>query len=99
MKLYWTNRAKQRLRLIEEYIAEDSPAVARRVVHQLLKEAARLLEVPNSGREVPEYKREDIRETLKRPYRVIYRIRPDQQVDVLTVMHYRQLLPIDLEEL
>ena len=45
-----------------------------------------------------QFRREDIREILERPYRVIYRVLPNR-IDVLTVMHYRQLLPGDLERL
>jgi plasmid stabilization system protein ParE len=47
---------------------------------------------------VPEYQRDDVREILERPYRILYRIKPDR-IDVITVMHYRQLLPSDLTEL
>jgi len=48
-----------------------------------------------SGRSVPEYETDDIRETIENPYRIIYRIKPDQ-VDVLAVIHCAQLLPKDL---
>jgi plasmid stabilization system protein ParE len=34
----------------------------------------------------------------ERPYRIIYRILPDR-IDVISVMHYRQLLPEDLAKL
>jgi plasmid stabilization system protein ParE len=47
---------------------------------------------------VPEYQREDVREILERPYRILYRIKRDR-IDVITVMHYRQLLPDDLMQL
>jgi len=47
---------------------------------------------------VSEYDRDDIREVLDRPYRIIYRILPER-IDVITVMHYRQLLPSDLTKL
>ena len=57
-----------------------------------------LIELPNSGRKVPEYQRNDVREILERPYRIIYKIKSDQ-IDVLTVMHYRQILPVDVSQL
>ena len=47
-----------------------------------------------SGRCVPEFERDDIRETLLRPYRIIYRLNVDR-IDILTVRHYRELLPED----
>jgi toxin ParE1/3/4 len=38
-----------------------------------------------------------VREILERPYRILYCIKQDR-VDVITVMHYRQLLPDDLTQ-
>lgn len=37
-----------------------------------------------------EYRHEDIRELLERPYRIIYQVTPER-VTILSVMHYRQL--------
>ena len=41
---------------------------------------------------VPEYEAPDIRELIERPYRIIYRVMPDQ-IDVLAVIHGARLLP------
>jgi len=41
---------------------------------------------------MPDYPNDDIRELFENPYRIIYRI-TEQQIEILTVMHYRQLLP------
>ena len=98
MRVYWTNRAKARLRLIYNYIAEDSPKMALQVVDRVTTRSQQLRDIPRSGRQVPEYNRPDIRELLERPYRIIYKIK-SSQVDVLTVMHYRQVLPQDIEQL
>ncbi|MBL1274604.1 MAG: type II toxin-antitoxin system RelE/ParE family toxin [Ectothiorhodospiraceae bacterium] len=53
--------------------------------------------MPHLGRRVPEYDRTDVRELLEKPYRIIYKIKSDQ-VDVLTVMHNRQVLPQDITQ-
>ena len=98
MRVHWTNRAKARLRLIYNYIAEDSPKMALQVVDRVTARSQQLRDLPQSGRQVPEYNRPDIRELLERPYRIIYKIKTSQ-VDVLTVMHYRQVLPQDIEQL
>ena len=87
----WTDRAKARLRAIHSGIAENAPSVADKEVDRLLSCSARLSELPRSGRKVPEYEREDVRELLVRPYRLIYWILPDR-IDVMTVLHYRQHL-------
>ena len=96
MRVDWTAQAKRRLRLIHDYIAQDAPLVADQVTQRLLLRSRQLGDLPYLGREVPEYQREDLREVLERPYRIIYRILPNR-IDVITVMHYRQLLPGDLE--
>lgn len=96
MKVNWTDRAKTRLRLIHEYIAADSPIVANQVVERLVNRSRQIGELPSSGRAIPEFQRTDVRELLERPYRIIYRIMPDR-IDILTVLHYRQLLPQDLK--
>ncbi|TAM47418.1 MAG: type II toxin-antitoxin system RelE/ParE family toxin [Gammaproteobacteria bacterium] len=98
MKVHWTDRAKARLRLIHDHIAQDAPLVATQVVERLIARSRQIGEFPYAGREVPEYQRDDLHEVLERPYRIIYRI-GSQRIDVITVMHYRQLLPSDLAKL
>ena len=98
MKVHWTDRAKARLKLIHEYIAHDAPLVAVQVVERLLARSRQIGDAPYAGRQVPEYQREDLREVLERPYRLIYRIHTDR-VDIIAVMHFRQLLPSDLAKL
>ena len=100
MKVVWTDRAKQRLREIRDYIAQERPPAASKLVRRLVLRSHQLALLPRSGRAVPEYERDDIRELLERPYRIIYLVLPQQQrVDVLTVYHYHQLLPSDLAKL
>ncbi len=98
MRVVWTDRAKARLRKIRDYIAQEAPQAADQVARGLLLRSRQIEVVPRSGRVVPEYARDDIRELLERPYRIIYAILPNR-IDVIAVMHYRQLLPSDLEEL
>lgn len=47
-----------------------------------------------SGRKVREYETDNIREMIERPYLIIYRIKPDQ-IDVLAIVHYAQLLLLE----
>lgn len=98
MKVHWTNQARTRLKLIHDYISEESPEAAIKVVDRITARSLQLNALPNSGRKVPEYQRNDVREVLERPYRIIYKIKSDQ-IDVLTVMHYRQILPADASQL
>jgi len=97
VKVVWTDRAKARLKKIHAEIAEDAPKVADDLVRRLVKRSLQLRTVARSGSKVPEYDRDDIRELKERPYRIIYQL--TDRVDVVAVMHYRQLLPGDVEGL
>ena len=44
------------------------------------------------------YRRDDLRELIESPYRIIYLILP-QRIDILTVRDSRRVLPRRLEEL
>ena len=98
MKVVWTDRAKARLRKIHDHIAQDAPRVADAVVVRLVQRSRQLEIAPRSGRTVPEYAQDDIRELVERPYRIVYTILPER-IDVIAVMHSRQLLPSDLDAL
>jgi toxin ParE1/3/4 len=98
MNVFWTPDAKLRLREIEAYIAKDSPNAAREMAIRLIRRSLELEQPPLLGKRLPQYADADIRELLERPYRLIYRIQADR-IEILTVMHYRQLMPSDLDEL
>ena len=100
MRVYWTLYARQRLREIKAYLKKEAPRVAGTTAASLAKRSVILGKLPKIGRQVPEYQREDIREVLERPYRLVYRILEDEErIDVLTVAHYHQLLPDDVKAL
>jgi toxin ParE1/3/4 len=97
VKVVWTDRAKARLKKIHAEIAEEAPRAADDLVRRLVRRSLQLQTVARSGRKVPEYDRDDIQELKERPYRIIYQL--SDRVDVVAVMHYRQLLPGDVEGL
>jgi len=74
MKVHWTENAIEHLVNIYEYIALNSPAYAKRFVDKITLRSEQIADHPLSGRKVPEYDAEDIRELIKKPYRIIYRI-------------------------
>lgn len=98
MRVYWTDEARGRLQEIETYIAQDSPINARKVARRLVQRTRDLADLPQLGRRVPEYPDVELRELLVRPFRLIYRVSAEQ-IDIMTVMHYRQLLPRDWRDL
>jgi toxin ParE1/3/4 len=95
MKVRFSDEALAKLRAIRVHIAEDSPKNADAMIDRILRRAERTADLPRSGRKVPEYNLDTLRQAMERPYRIIYRINDDEIV-IVTVMHYRQLLPEDL---
>ena len=86
--------ARLQLRRIRDYIAQDSPAAAKRVVQRLHDQATSLRAFPQRGRMVPEYTDPRIRELIVGNYRLIYLWVADENlVRILTVYHGAQLLP------
>jgi plasmid stabilization system protein ParE len=69
------------------YIAADDPAAARRWLRRLLERVESLTGFPDSGRAVPEYAREDMREIVGGAYRVMYR-RGKRSVEIAAVHHH-----------
>jgi toxin ParE1/3/4 len=86
MKVHWTDTAQGHLDSIYGYIAQDSVEYALRVVDRLTRRSQVIADFPLSGRRVPEYEMDELREAVEGPYRVIYYIKPDQ-VDVIAVIH------------
>jgi addiction module RelE/StbE family toxin len=96
MKVYWTLNAIRHLTNIYEYIALNSPTYARRMVDRITRRSEQISAQPLSGRKVPEYEAEDIRELIEKPFRIIYRVKQDQ-IDVLAVIHGAQILPEEIK--
>jgi len=69
------------------YVAQDSPARAVKLVSRLLRATRSLEHSPKMGRVVAELGQDDVRELVSvRPYRIIYRIR-EETCSVVYVFH------------
>ena len=86
MKVHWTDTAEGHLEAIHAYIAQDSSEYARRVVDRLTRRSEQVAEFPFSGRRVPEYDMDQIREVIEGSYRIISYIKSNQN-DILAVIH------------
>jgi plasmid stabilization system protein ParE len=95
MKVHWTNHAVDHLVNIYEYISLNSPTYAKGPVDRSTRRSSQIFGSPLSGRMVPEYQAQDIRELIEKPYRIIYRIKQDQ-IGVLAVIHSARLLPEEI---
>ena len=56
------------------------------MVDRITRRSQQIAEYPLSGRKVPEYDFNQIREVIEGPYRIIYHIKSGQ-IDVLAVIH------------
>ncbi len=95
MRVHWTNNAVDHLVNIYEYISLNSPTYAKGMVDRITRRSSQIAGNPLSGRMVPEYQAQDIRELIEKPYRIIYRIKQDQ-IDILAVIHGARLLPEEI---
>lgn len=92
MKLSWSRQAAEDVSSIYDYIVRDSRQYALRMIERIEAAAVSASNLPEAGSIVDEYNRADLRQVLAGPYRVIYRLEPDQIV-VLTVIHSARQLP------
>jgi plasmid stabilization system protein ParE len=68
------------------YISQNSPQYAQRLVERLTRRSEQIANFPFSGRLVPEFETEHIREVIEGSYRIIYYIKPEQ-IDVIALLH------------
>lgn len=88
LKLIWSPSARLDLKDIATFIAEDRPSAAERFVRSALEVVERLANFPKSGRIVPEIGDPAIREVIRKPCRIIYRVDSAKRtVQVVRVWH------------
>ncbi len=88
MKILWTDAAVAQLQAIHDYVGQTSPEYARRIVDRLTMRSTQLAAFPFSGRMVPEYEINEVRQVIEGSYRIIYLIKEDEeQIEILAVIH------------
>lgn len=73
-RLIWSPSALLDVKDIAAFIAEDSPLAAKRFVKSLFEAVERLADFPESGRIVAEFGDPAVREVIRRPCRIVYRL-------------------------
>ena len=97
MRLRWTKSAQSDLAQIQAFIARDSIAYSEAVIDRIITRAEGLVDFPQSGQAVPEYRRADIREVFVHSFRLIYSVTSDE-ICMLAVIHGSRLLPSSLRD-
>ena len=86
-EIVWTERASTWLRDIYDYIAEDNPAAAMRMVESIQKKAMLLSKFPELGYRYEGPDDQNLRILLYGHYRIAYLIKPDRTVEIMGVFH------------
>lgn len=88
MKVLWTDAAVAQLETIHDYLAQTSPEYARRIIDRLTKRSIQISAFPFSGRIVPEYELNEVREIIEGLHRIVYLIKEEEsRIEVLAVIH------------
>ncbi len=86
VELHWTREAQQWLKEIFEYVAQENPVAARKLVGSIFEKAQILTTFPESGYRYPASER-DVRILLYGHYRIAYLLRDSENIDILGVFH------------
>lgn len=86
VEVIWTEYAMEDLKLIHEFISKDSKVYADRQVDKIIKRVDQVSDFPKSGRVVPEFNLESLRELIEGNYRIIYQISSDK-IAIVRIHH------------
>lgn len=86
VKIVWSDLAIDDLKNIHEYIAKDSKTYANKLITKLISRVDQLESFPISGRIVPEFNSDEIRELIEGNYRIIYKLN-EEFIGVVRVHH------------
>jgi len=93
-KLIWAPSARLDLKDIASYIAEASPKSSIRFVKSIFQNIEQLIDFPESGRIVPEFDDPCIRELIRKPCRIIYRVKSNENIiEIARIWHASRGLP------
>lgn len=86
-EIIWTAQAEKWLKDIHDYIAQDNPEAATRVVSGIHEKAQLLRDFPEVGYKYRSEPEGDIRILLYGHYRIAYLLKSKEQIDILGVFH------------
>ena len=86
-EINWTSESEIWLKDIYDYIANDNPEAANRVVEGISGEVQLLRKFPELGHRYDRHTGQHIRILLYGHYRIAYLIKSDGDIDILGVFH------------
>lgn len=91
-QVIWSNSAIDDLQRLREYYEPLSLRFSNKLIDQLINRTRSLATSPQSGRVVPEFADKTIREVLSGDYRIVYRYKQPDKVEIARTFHSAQLL-------
>ncbi|MDP3914974.1 MAG: type II toxin-antitoxin system RelE/ParE family toxin [Bacteroidota bacterium] len=92
VKIVWTELSLLDLKEIFDYIAANSFHYATITTDKIYQRVQIIADNPFTGKIVDEFNVKSIRELIEGKYRIIYRIKTNNQVDILRIYHSARLL-------
>jgi toxin ParE1/3/4 len=93
-RLIWAPSARLDLKELASYIADSRPRASVNFVKNVFHTVEHLSDFPKSGRVVPEFNDPNIREVIRKPCRVVYRIKPKEHiVEIVRIWHAARGIP------
>jgi toxin ParE1/3/4 len=93
-QIIWSPTAVLDLNGIRDFIAEDDPISAGAFVRAVFAAIERLPTFPQSGRKVPEFNDPVIREVIKKPCRIVYRVSEmERRVEIVRIWYAARGIP------
>lgn len=93
-QIIWSATASEDLKEIVQYIALDDSSAAARLADRILFHIESASTLPFSNRLVPEKADESIRESILKPYRIIYQVdEAKKAIHVLRIWHAARGMP------
>ena len=93
-KIKWSPKAADSFESICNYIAKDSEyyaSVFAKKINAIIKDIPTF---PKTGRMVPEYRDENLRERIFQNYRIVYRIKNDV-IEIVVISHSAKQLEVE----
>jgi len=92
VKIVLSKTARIDLKEIVDYIKRDSVKYAILEKQKIQDAIEKLPQKPLSGRIVPEFNNENLRELIFRNYRIIYELVSEKQINILSIHHHARLI-------
>ena len=79
---------------IVRYVARHNSDAAARLGYELITRAESVAAFPEMGRVVPEFQESNLREVICRSYRIVYRLRPNEErIEIVRFWHAARGFP------